>query len=124
MAKDTYGSLKFAGQQDEVSFNLEEAVEEGDAVTSTSTAGTLGRGSDGGELIGVVLRKEADNVGAVAMAGSNKVVTVPRSGAISLGRQALAVNGSGLVKAGSGTAEFIVIGTQTYDSVDYVTFIL
>jgi hypothetical protein len=125
MPKDDYGSLKFAGQQGEVTFNLEAAVQIDDAVTSTATAGLLGRGADGGEIVGVVFHKSPDLVGTVYTKGSNRVVTCVRNGAIALGFVALQVDGAGKVKAGgAGLSKFHVIGTKTYNSVDFVTFIL
>ena len=123
------GGLMFSGQSaNGVSFNVEAAVAEGDAVTTTTTAGTLGRGSDGDEIVGLVDRDEGDNVANVKLRGCGKVVTAKRAGAINSGNPgaavALAVDGAGLVKAGTGTSEFIVIGSTTVDSVDYVTFVL
>lgn len=125
MAKDDYGSLKFAGQQGEVTFNVEEAVQTDDAVTSTATAGLLGRGADGGEILGVVFHKSVDNVATIYTKGCNRVVTCVRNGAIALGLTALQVDGTGKVKTGgAGLSKFHVIGTKTYNSIDYITFIL
>jgi flagellar hook assembly protein FlgD len=123
--KDDYGSLKFAGQAGEASFNLEAAVVDGDAVTVTATAGTLGRGSDGGELLGIAEKIEGDDVGTVILKGSGRVVTAVRTGAISVGYVGLQVDGTGKVKAAASTqAKFFVIGTKTFNSVTYVTFVL
>ncbi|MEM7738102.1 MAG: hypothetical protein AAF267_20190 [Deinococcota bacterium] len=124
VANNKYGGLTFEGQRNHVSFNLEAAVENGDVVTATATDGALGRGSSGDEIVGVVMRKENDNVGGVKLVGTNEIITLPRTGAITSGVQALAVAGDGTVIAGTGTRTFMVIGTQTVETVDYVTFVL
>lgn len=123
-----YGGLNYEGVDSKnASFNIAASVVEGNVLGASTTAGTLGLGSDGGEIIGFLKNMDADRVGNVALRGSGEIITAVRNGTINSGNAgltALAVDGAGKVKAGSGTTTFYVIGQQTVDSVTYITFIL
>jgi hypothetical protein len=123
-----YGALNFEGLDSKnASFNIAASVVEGDVLGASATAGTLGFGSDGGELVGYLKNMDADRVGNVALVGSGEIVTAVRTGTINssnAGWTMLAVDGAGKVKAGTNTRTFYVIGQQTVSSVTYITFIL
>lgn len=103
------GGIEYGGQWGSaLSFTLASGAVVGDAVTQTA-AGEAGRGADNGELLGMVATKDDDLKGAVLIKG---IQVLPKTGAISAGYVALAVNGAGLVKAGTTQKKFWVIGTD------------
>ncbi len=82
---------------------------EGDAVTGTATAGTVGRGAAGDRLLGKLEKVEPDSVGTVLTEG---VITFELNGALAPGMKQLAVDGAGKIQAGSAGPFYWVISVQ------------
>ncbi|MDO4264394.1 MAG: hypothetical protein Q4C67_09365 [Deinococcus sp.] len=102
-----YEELLFNGQNAFPTMQLAVGTEVGDAVTITGQA-EVGRGVDGQILVGKVLTKEADGMGAVAIwgAGFTDFATV---GVLTAGVQPLVVDGTGKVKVGASGRQVLVV---------------
>ena len=114
------GKSNYGGQDagEGVTFAAPDPTEVGDAVTLSGPA-TVARGADGADLIGVLVTKDADGLGAVWSFESVTIVRV--SGALPPGVTQIAGDGSGAVRAVAAPAglKVAVIGTAVVGGVTY-----
>lgn len=102
--------VEYGGQHNlALTYTLDNGTQIGDAVTATA-AGTAGRGAADAPLLGKVMTKEPDSVGAVTRRG---VIVVPWTGAAVFGHQKVGVDGAGKAKVSATGRNCEVIAVDT-----------